>query len=155
VPQHAIEDPGDPDRNEDPDRTVIRMPPTSRGSGTTPYLPPIAVATYSAPVARPAPAVEAPGVRVVTVEEVQFLRQELRQRDLEIGRIEAGALSAWDRMLPQLEQQIEGLVAESDSLRRRLRETEEHSEADALSIDHLRGLVADRDTKIAELRAQS
>ena len=129
VPQHAIEDPEDPDRNEDPDRTVIRMPPTSRSSGTTPYLPPIAVATYSAPVARPAPAVEAPGVRVVTVEEVQFLRQELRQRDLEIGRIEAGALSAWDRMVPQLEQQIEDLMAESDSLRRRLREAEEHSDA--------------------------
>jgi hypothetical protein len=40
------------------------------------------------------------------------------------------------------------------SLRRRLREAEEHSDADALSIDHLRALVAGRDTKIAELRAQ-
>jgi len=58
-------------------------------------------------------------------------------------------------MVPQLEQQIEDLMAESDSLRRRLREVEEHSDADALSIDHLRALVAGRDTKIAELRAQS
>jgi hypothetical protein len=98
--------------------------------------------------------VEGSSARVVTVEEVQFLRQELRKRDLEIGRIEAGALSAWDRMVPQLEQQIEDLMAESDSLRRRLREAEEHSDADALSIDHLRALVAGRDTKIAELRAQ-
>lgn len=151
VPLHAIED---PDRNEDPDRTVIRMPPTSGGSGTTLYLPPTAVDTYFAPVASPAPTVEGSSVRVVTVEEVQFLRQELRKRDLEIGRIEAGALSAWDRMVPQLEQQIEDLMAESDSLRRRLREAEEHSDADALSIDHLRALVAGRDTKIAELRAQ-
>jgi hypothetical protein len=95
-----------------------------------------------------------PSLRVVTVAEVQFLRQELRRRDLEIGRIEAVALSAWDRMVPLLEQQIEVLVSESDSLRRRLREAEEHSEADALSIHHLRALVADRDTKIAELRAQ-
>ena len=39
-------------------------------------------------------------------------------------------------------------------LRHRLREAEEHSDADALSIDHLRALVAGRDTKIAELRAQ-
>ena len=151
VPLHAIED---PDRNEDPDRTVIPMPPRSGGSGTTLYLPPTAVDTYFAPVASPAPTVGASGVRVVTVEEVQFLRQELRKRDLEIGRIEAGALSAWDRMVPQLEQQIEDLMAESDSLRRRLREAEEHSDADALSIDHLRALVAGRDTKIAELRAQ-
>jgi hypothetical protein len=151
VPLHAIED---PDRNEDPDRTVIRMPPTSGGSGTTRYLPPTAVDTYFAPVASPAPTVEGSSVRVVTVEEVQFLRQELRKRDLEIGRIEAGALSAWDRMVPQLEQQIEDLMAESDNLRRRLREAEEHSDADALSIDHLRTLVAGRDTKIAELRAQ-
>jgi len=137
-----------------PDRTVIRMPPTSGGSGTTLYLPATAVDTYFAPVASPAPTVEASSVRVVTFEEVQFLRQELRKRDLEIGRIEAGALSAWDRMVPQLEQQIEDLMAESDSLRRRLREAEEHSDADALSIDHLRALVAGRDTKIAELRAQ-
>jgi hypothetical protein len=151
VPLHAIED---PDRNEDPDRTVIRMPPTSGGSRTTLYLPPTAVDTYFAPVASPAPTVEGSSVRVVTVEEVQFLRQELRKRDLEIGRIEAGALSAWDRMVPQLEQQIEDLMAESDNLRRRLREAEEHSDADALSIDHLRTLVAGRDTKIAELRAQ-
>ena len=151
VPLHAIED---PDRNEDPDRTVIRMPPTSGGSGTTRYLPPTAVDTYFAPVASPAPTVEGSSVRVVTVEEVQFLRQELRKRDLEIGRIEAGALSAWDRMVPQLEQQIEDLMAESDNLRRRLREAEEHSDADALSIDHLRTLVSGRDTKIAELRAQ-
>jgi hypothetical protein len=151
VPLHAIED---PDRNEDPDRTVIRMPPTSGGSGTTRYLPPTAVDTYFAPVASPAPTVEVSSVRVVTVEEVQFLRQELRKRDLEIGRIEAGALSAWDRMVPQLEQQIEDLTAESNSLRRRLREAEEHSDADALSIDHLRALVAGRDTKIAELRVQ-
>lgn len=152
VPLHAIED---PDRNEDPDRTVIRMPPTSGGSGTTLYLPPTAVATYSTTVANPAPVLPTSSLRVVTVAEVQFLRQELRQRDLEIGRIEASALSAWDRMVPQLEQQIEDLMAESDSLRRRLREAEEHSDADALSIDHLRALVADRDTKIAELRAQS
>jgi hypothetical protein len=152
VPLHAIED---PDRNEDPDRTVIAMPPWSGGSGTTRYLPPTAVDTYFAPVASPAPTVGASGVRVVTVEEVQFLRQELRKRDLEIGRIEAGALSAWDRMVPQLEQQIEDLTAEGDSLRRRLREAEEHSDAGALSTDHLRALVADRDTKIAELRAQS
>ena len=155
VPQHAIEDPEDPDRNEDPDRTVIAMPPRSGGSGTTRYLPPTAMDTYFVPVASPAPTVGASGVRVVTVEEVQSLRQELRKRDLEIGRIEAGALSAWDRMVPQLEQQIEDLTAEGDSLRRRLREAEEHSDADALSIDHHRALVADRDTKIAELRAQS
>jgi hypothetical protein len=149
VPLHAIED---PDRNEDPDRTVIRMPPTSGRPGTAPYLPPTAVATHSH--ATPAPVMPTPSLRVVTVAEVQFLRQELRRRDLEIGRIEAVALSAWDRMVPLLEQQIEVLVSESDSLRRRLREAEEHSEADALSIHHLRALVADRDTKIAELRAQ-
>ena len=147
APMHAM---------EDPDRTVIRMPPSlaSGGPGTTPYLPPTAVATYSAPVANPAPVLPTSSLRVVTVEEVQFLRQELRQRDLELGRIEAGALSAWDRMVPQLDEQIENLVAENHTLKRRLREAEEHSDADALNVDHLRTLVADRDAKIAELGAQ-
>jgi len=158
VPMHAIEDP-DPNedawRNDDPGRTVIRMTPTSGRPGTTPFLPRSAVAMYSAPVANTAPPVAAASARVVTVDEVQFLRQELRLRDLEIGRIEAAALSAWDRTVPQLEQQIEDLVAESHVLRRGLREARERSDADVLSIDHLRTLVAGRDTKIAELRAQS
>ncbi len=46
-------------------------------------------------------------------------------------------------------------MAESHILRRSLREARERSDAEALSIDHLRTLVAGRDTKIAELRAQS
>jgi chromosome segregation ATPase len=85
---------------------------------------------------------------------VQQLRAQLRNRDLEIGRIEAGALSAWDRMVPQLQQQIDDLLAENDTLRRGIREAEEHSDVDAATVDHLRELVAERDTKIAELRAQ-
>ena len=141
---------------EDPDRTVLRMPPSlaSGGPGTTPYLPPTAVATHYVPTASTAPVLPTSSLRVVTVEEVQFLRQELRQRDLELGRIEAGALSAWDRIVPLLEEQIEDLVAENHTLRRSLREAEEHSYADALTVDRLRTLVADRDAKIAELRAQ-
>ena len=170
LPQHAIEDPTqtedpdqtedidpneDPDPSEDPGRTEIRMSPTSGRPATTAYLPRTAVAMYSAPAASPASAVDAASVWVVTLGEVQFLRQELRQRDLEIGRIEAAALSAWDRTVPQLEQEIEDLMAERQILHRGLREARERSDADVLSIDRLRTLVAGRDTKIAELRAQS
>jgi hypothetical protein len=136
----------------DPEATIIR--PASNPK-TTPYLPPSAVIS-STPIA-PSAAVHRPrtNAQTPTSEDVQQLRQELRDRDLELGRIEAGALSAWDRMVPHLEQQIEGLTQENDALRRRIREAEEHSGADSLTVDHLRALVADRDARIAELRAQA
>jgi hypothetical protein len=86
-------------------------------------------------------------------EDVLQLRQELRNRDLELGRLEAGALSAWDRMLPQFQDQIKALLSENDQLQRRMRAAEEHSDADALTLDHLRAMVAERDLRIAELRA--
>lgn len=152
VPLHEV---------EDPDATIIRPAP---GPKTTPYVPPSAVisSTPIAPSAKiPSPAVAAitvlprppAGEPVTASPELQRLRQELHHRDLELGRVEAGALSAWDRTVPQLELQIDGLTTEIDSLRRRIREAEEHSDADARTVDHLRGLVADRDTRIAELRA--
>jgi hypothetical protein len=34
---------------------------------------------------------------------VQELHRKLRAKDLELGRLEAGTLSAWDRTVPQLE----------------------------------------------------
>jgi regulator of replication initiation timing len=58
-------------------------------------------------------------------------------------------------MVPQLEDQIDTLLGENDTLRRRIREAEEHSDAGTLTVDHLRALVAERDTRIAELRAQA
>jgi hypothetical protein len=136
----------------DLDATVIRPAP---GPKTTPYLPPSAVIT-SAPIAADVAPRRARAVaQTSTSEDVQQLRQELRNRDLELGRIEAGALSAWDRMVPQLEDQIDTLLGENDTLRRRIREAEEHSDADTVTVDHLRALVAERDTRIAELRVQA
>jgi len=143
VPLHEI---------SDPDSTVIRPASSPK---TTPYIPPGSVIT-SAPGGPPAgPNRPRTGAQLSTAEDVQQLRQELRNRDLEIGRIEAGALSAWDRTVPQLERQIDALLAENDALRRKIRQAEEHSDVDAATVDHLRTLVADRDTKIAELRAQA
>ena len=147
---------------DDPDSTVIR--PAS-GSRTTPYLPPSPVITStpaapspvitSTPAAPSAAPYRSPlGAAVPTSEDVQQLRQELRNRDLELGRIEAGALLAWDRTVPQLEQQIDDLTSQNNALRRRVREAEEHSGADAIAAEHLRTVLADRDSKIAELRAQ-
>lgn len=136
----------------DPDATIIRPASTPK---TTPYLPPGSVIT-SAPVGPGAAPYRPPtSVQPATAEDVQQLRQELRNRDLEIGRIEAGALSAWDRTVPQLERQIDDLLAENDTLRRTIREAEEHSDVDAATVEHLRALVAERDTRIAELRAQA
>lgn len=133
----------------DPDATVIRQAPSSK---TPPYLPPTPVIS-STPLVPNAPLYRARlGVQAVTAEEVQQLRHELRNRDLELGLIEAGALSAWDRTVPKLGQQIDELMAENDAIRRRVREVEEHSDADALTVDHLRALVAERDARIAELR---
>ena len=137
--------------NDDPDSTVIR--PAS-GPRTTPYLPPISVITSTPAGPTAAPSRPRTDVQVPTSEDVQQLRQELRNRDLELGRIEAGALSAWDRMVPQLEQQIDSLTRENDALRRKIRDADEHSDADAIAVEHLRALVTDRDEKLAELRAQ-
>ncbi len=141
VPLHEV---------DDPDSTVIRPASSPK---TTPYLPPSAVITSTPAGPSAAPYRARMGAQVSTSEDVQQLRQELRSRDLELGRIEAGALSAWDRMVPQLQQQIDGLTRENDALRRRIREADEHSDADAIAVEHLRALVADRDAKIAELRA--
>ena len=143
VPLHEI---------EDPDSTVIRAAASPK---TTPYLPPNAVITSTPAGQGAVPYRPRTTAQVSTSEDVQQLRQELRNRDLEIGRIEAGALSAWDRMVPQLEQQIDTLMNENDALKRRIREAEEHAESDSLTVDHVRALVAERDAKIAELRAQS
>jgi len=133
---------------DDPDATVIR--PASAPK-TALYVP-------SAPVITSAPGVPHLTRTVAsapTDDDVQRLRHELRARDLEVGRIEAGALAAWDRMVPVLEQQIDELTSENDVLRRRARQAEEHSDADAIAVERLRALVAERDARIAELRAQA
>ncbi len=138
--------------SDDPDATVIRLAP---GTMTAPYAPPTVVIS-SVPAG---PGGVPNRVRTIpqmpTPEDVQQLRQELRDRELEIGRIEAGALSAWDRVVPRLEEQIAALTSENDALDRRVRAAEERLDADALLVDHLRALVAYRDTTIAELRADS
>lgn len=137
--------------SDDPDATVIRPAP---GPMTTPYAPPAVISSVPAGPGgvpdRVSTTAQAP-----TSEDVLQLRQELRDRDLELGRIEAGALSAWDRVVPRLEEQIAALTSEIDALARRARAAEERLDADALLVDHLRALVASRDTTIAELRAQS
>ncbi len=136
---------------DDPDATVIRPAPISK---TAPYLPPAPLITSAPSAPRAALPQPRTSAQNTTSDDAQQLRQELRGRTLELGRIEASALLAWDRMVPQLEQQIDDLLAENDTLRRRIREAEEHSDADALTVERLRSLVADRDIRIAELRAQ-
>ena len=89
------------------------------------------------------------------MQEVQELRRELRAKELELGKLEAGALSAWDRTVPALEVQISDLLDENASLRRQIREGEESSAADATTVQRLRSLVAERDSRLAEIRAQS
>ena len=117
---------------------------------TPQYAPPpfaaIAPAAGTDPVA---------AMRQASVHEVQELRRELRAKELELGKFEAGALSAWDRTVPLLEAQISDLTTENDALRRTIRDAEEHSDADARTVERLRTLVAERDTRLAEIRAQS
>lgn len=137
LPESNVPEPASP--WSPPDVTVIRPP----SSGTVAYAPsPFAILPSD------------PSARLSSVAEVQELRRELRAKDLELGRLEAGALSAWDRTVPQLENQLTDLIAENDSLQRKIREAQEHSAADALTAEHLRDLVADRDARLAELRSQ-
>ena len=136
---------------EDPDATVIRPASIPK---TALYVPPGPVIS-SVPTAQPSLSSRERTVPPISPsEDVQQLRQELRNRDLELGRLEAGALSAWDRMVPQLEEQIKTLVSENDELQRRMRAVEEHSDSNALTLDRLRAMVAERVLRIAELRAQ-
>lgn len=122
--------------------SVDAVPPGVGRPATTPYVPPVAASSSTG--AR----------RSATVEEVQYLRRQLRARDRELGRVEAGVLAAWDRVVPQLEGRIDQLSAENDELRHRLRDADEHADSDAMTMERLRGVVADRDSKLAELRQQ-
>ncbi len=122
-----------------PEATVIR--PAS--GGTAVYTPSPFAILPSDPAGRP-----------TSMAEVQELRRQLRAKDVEIGRIEAGVLASWDRTVPQLEVRLADLITANDALQRSLREAQEHSDADALTADHLRDLVADRDARLAELRSQ-
>jgi hypothetical protein len=136
---------------EDPDATMIRPASIPK----TPLYVPRSPVISSVPPAQPISVSRERTVAPTSAsEDVLQLRLELRNRDLELGRLEAGALSAWDRMLPQLQDQIKTLLSENDQLQRRMRAAEEHSDADALTLDHLRAMVAERDLRIAELRAQ-
>lgn len=136
---------------EDPDATVIR--PASFPK-TALYVPPSPVISSVPPAQPTSVSRERTVAPTSTSDDVLRLRQELRDRDVELGRLEAGALSAWDRILPHLHEQMKTLVSENDQLQRRIRAAEEHSDADALTLDHLRAKVAERDLRIAELRAQ-
>ena len=154
APTHAYVDSADTDDDDDdddpdPDRTVLRPAP-SFGSATTPYVPPrfsVVTSTLSEK--------ELNGAVPASVQEVQELRREVRAKELELGKLEAGALSAWDRTVPRLESQIVELQDENAALRRQLRDAEEHSDADAQTVERLRTSVAERDARLAELRAQS
>jgi hypothetical protein len=92
---------------------------------------------------------------VSTSEDAEQLRQDLRARDLEVGRLEAGALFAWDRTVPPLQEQIRALTRQNEDLLRSVRAAGEHSDAAAVTLGHLRALVAERDLRIAELRGQA
>jgi septal ring factor EnvC (AmiA/AmiB activator) len=134
----------------DPDRTVLRPAPSWSAPSKTPqYAPPrfsVVASTLS----------ETELVqRTASVQEVQELRRELRLKELELGKLEAGALSAWDRTVPHLEAQIIDLQEENAALRRTIREAEEHSDADAQTVERLRASIAERDARLAEIRAQS
>ena len=150
----------DPDANadEDPDRTVLRPAPSMTSaswspgmstSGTPLYAPPrFAVATSTLSDSGPTAG------RPASMQEVQELRRELRAKELELGRLEAGVFSAWDRTVPHLETQISALLNENASLRRQIRDADEHSAADAKTVERLSSLVAERDCRLAEIRAQ-
>lgn len=152
----------DVDGDEDPDRTVLRPAPGMRSpSGTPHYAPPRStfvaarVSASGLSAARPASVEEGQELRSEHHAEVQALRSELRVKELELGRLEAGALSAWDRTVPRLEARISDLLDENVSLRRQIRDAEEHSGADARTVERLRSLVAERDSRLAEIQAQS
>jgi hypothetical protein len=145
------DDGGDEDEDTDPDRTVLRPAPgMTPAPGTPLYTPPPLTVVTSAP-SESEPAAGLPA----SVQEVQELRRELRAKELELGKLEAGALSAWDRTVPHLEAQISALLDENAWLRRQIRDAEEHSAADTRTVERLRSLVAERDSLLAEIRAQS
>jgi hypothetical protein len=152
VPMVILAEPADAaaDEDEDRDRTVLRPAPGLTSTSGTPLYapPPFAVVTSMSSESRPT-------AGSVSVQEIQELRRELRAKELELGKLEAGALSAWDRTVPHLEAQISTLLDENASLRRQIRDAEEHSDADARTVDRLRSLVAERDSRLAEIRAQS
>ncbi len=161
VPTHAFTEPSDSyldeeyeeddddDDDPDPDRTVLRPAP-SFGSATTAYVP-ARFSVVTPTLSEPEPTTVVPA----SVQEIQELLREVRAKELELGALEAGALSAWDRTVPALEAKISALQDENDSLRRQIREADERSDADARTVERLRSLVAERDSRLAEIRAQS
>ncbi len=153
-PTHGYaEDADDEDDDEDdvdPDRTVLRPAPSWTAPSKTPqYAPPrFTVVSSTLPES-------ALVQRTASVQEVQELRRELRIKELELGKLEAGALSAWDRTVPRLEAEIIDLQDENAALRRTIRDAQEHSDADAHTVERLRASIAERDARLADLRAQS
>lgn len=159
----------DEDADPDPDRTVLRPAPSMTSTSGTPGMTstsetPGPTSTSGTPVYAPrrfavatSPLSESglTAGRPASMQEVQELRRELRAKELELGRLEAGVFSAWDRTVPHLETQISALLDENASLRRQIRDAEEHSDTDAKTVERLRSLVAERDSRLAEIRAQS
>lgn len=148
------------DEDADPDRTVLRPAPGMTSTSGTPGMTSIpGTPLYTPPrltVATPTPSESEPTAeRPASMQEVQELRRELRAKELELGKLEAGVFSAWDRTVPHLETQISDLLDENVSLRRQIRDAQEHSDADAKTVERLRTLVAERDSRLAEIRAQN
>ncbi|MHB1007735.1 MAG: hypothetical protein ACYC1E_00570 [Propionibacteriaceae bacterium] len=119
--------------------TVIR--PTA-----TPFVPSTVIRSVPGISERPVDA-DAPS----TVEDGSLLRPDLRDADLQVGRIEAAALAAWDRTVPMLEQQLQDLAAQNDELHLMLRDAQDRLESGATT--HLRAVAVE--SRNAERRARA
>lgn len=129
------------------DGTVIRPPeettvlrPGQQGTVIRPAATPFVPST----VIRSVPGISEPPVDAdapPTIEDGSSLRPDLRDADLQVGRIEAAALAAWDRTVPMLEQQLQDLAAQNDELRLMLRDAQDRLESGGTT--HLRAVAVE------------
>jgi chromosome segregation ATPase len=76
------------------------------------------------------------------------------QKDVEMGRLESGAIRALDSVITTHQQQLASLRDQLDAATETAREHEERLEAERLLSERLRTVLATRDEHIAELTQQ-
>ncbi len=134
---------------DEDDSTIIRPPGADLPTATTPVVPARDAASVDA-------ANEALGAPVATdveglTQQVEALQTQLRAQVDEMNRLEAGAVTAWDRTLPVLQGQIEQLEKEKNDALEQVVDLTNRLETEQARAERLQGALGDRDKRIAEL----
>lgn len=84
-------------------------------------------------------------------QQVTSLQQELKTQIEAMNRLEAGAVTAWDRTLPVLQEQIDTLEKEKVQAMGQMAELNDRLSQEQIRAEHLQSALNERDKRITEL----